>query len=100
MFSNIISVVTNIFTGGNLLVGVIGAVALYLLKRIKNETIKGAVKKLFYGFGVFVTLGLSKWKWTASIWNKTIEPYFIDLVDNVVGGAVDGFIEGLRSDNQ
>ena len=45
-----------------------------------------------------MTLGLGKWKFTKNIWNATIEPYFIDLVDNTVGAAVKGFIKGLRSD--
>ena len=51
-----------------------------------------------YGFGVACTLGLSKYKWTKKLWNKTVEPYFIDLIDNTAGAAVEGFIEGLRSD--
>ena len=45
-----------------------------------------------------MTLGLAKWKVTRGVWNKTIEPWLIDLVDNVAGGAVRGFIKGLRSD--
>ena len=45
-----------------------------------------------------MTLGLSQWKFTKGIWNKTVEPFFIDLVDNFVGGALRGFIKGLRSD--
>ena len=45
-----------------------------------------------------MTLGLAQWKFTKGIWNKTVEPYFIDLIDNTVGAAVKGFIKGLRSD--
>jgi hypothetical protein len=45
-----------------------------------------------------MTLGLSKWKFSKNIWNKTVEPYFIDLLDNFVGSAVRGFIKGLRVD--
>ena len=45
-----------------------------------------------------MTLGLSKWSFTKDLWNKTIEPWFIDLVDNIVGGAIRGFIKGLRVD--
>ena len=45
-----------------------------------------------------MTLGLSKFKWTKSLWNSTVEPYFIDLIDNTVGAAVQGFIDGLKSD--
>ena len=46
-----------------------------------------------------MTAGLTKWKFTRKIWNKTIEPYFIDLVDNIFGSAIRGLIKGLRSDN-
>ena len=99
MFAGIISTITGLLTGGNIVIGIVGAIALYLLKRIKNATIKSAVSKLFYGLGVAVTLGVSKWKYTKTLWNKTIEAYFIDLIDNIVGGALEGFIAGLKSDN-
>ena len=50
--------------------------------------------------GTTLTLGMTKWSLTRNAWEKTIEPWFIDLVDNVVAGALDGFIKGLRSDNK
>ena len=53
---------------------------------------------MFYGLGKAITLGMSKWSVTRKFWNNTIEPWFIDLFDNVVGGAVRGFIKGLRVD--
>ena len=46
-----------------------------------------------------MTLCLAKWKMTKSVWNKTIEPWFIDLVDNIFGSMIRGFIKGLRSDD-
>ena len=75
------------------------AVALWLLKRIPNDDLYSWVKTGAYWAGSVITLGLGKWKWTKKIWNKTVEPYFIDLVDNVVGGALRGLVKGLRSDN-
>ena len=33
-------------------------------------------------------------------WEKTIEPYVTDLLDNVFGSVVRGLIKGLRSDNK
>ena len=45
-----------------------------------------------------MTLGLAKWKFSAKIWNQTIEPYFVDLLNNTVKAALDGFIDGLKSD--
>ena len=56
------------------------------------------VETMFYGLGKAMTLGLSKWSLTRDFWNSTVEPWFIDLLDNLVGGAVRGFIKGLRVD--
>ena len=78
--------------------GTTAGIVLWLLKRIPNEDLYAWVKAGSYWAGTAMTLGLSKFKWTRKVWNATIEPYFIDLVDNTVGAAVKGFIEGLRSD--
>ena len=78
--------------------GGVSAFALWLLKRIPNEDLYSWVKTGAYWAGSALTLGLGKWGWTKKLWNKTVEPNFIDLIDNTEGAAVDGFIEGLRSD--
>jgi len=79
--------------------GSIGGILIaWLLKRIPNEKIKAVVGRVAYTAGVACTLGLAKWKVTARFWNKIIEPWLIDLIDNVVGEAVREFIRGLRSD--
>ena len=83
----------------NLLVGGgASAIALWLLKRVPNDDLYSWVETGAYWAGSVITLGLGKWKWTKGIWNKTVEPYLIDLVDNTAGAAVEGFIKGLRSD--
>ena len=74
------------------------AIALWLLKRIPNKTIYDTVSKTCFYAGSVMTLGLAKWKLTRKLWNSTIEPYFVDLLENTVGAAVKGFIDGLRSD--
>ena len=74
------------------------AIALWLLKRIPNDDLYSWVETSAYWAGSIITLGLGKWRWTKGIWNKTVEPYLIDLVDNTAGAAVEGFIKGLRSD--
>ena len=76
-----------------------GGAVLWVLKKIPNEKICAVVEGCFEKLGVLMTLGLSKWSFTAKIWNNTIEPYFIDLLDNVVGGAMRGLTKGLKSDN-
>ncbi len=78
--------------------GTTTTIALWILKRIPNEDIYSWVETGAYWAGTAMTLGLGKWKLTKALWNSTIEPYFIDLVDNTVGAAVKGFIAGLRSD--
>ena len=75
-------------------------IALFILKIIPNEKICAFMEGSFEKLGILMTAGLTKFWATKAIWNKTIEPYFIDLIDNVVGGALRGLIKGLRSDNK
>ena len=56
--------------------GTSAGLVLWLLKRIPNDKIQ-----------------------TKDLWNATIEPYFVDLIDNTIGAFVNGFINGLRSDD-
>ena len=84
------------YAGGGIAVIVAG----WILKRIPNETIKAWVGGYMYKFGIVITLGLSKWKFTKKIWNKTVEPYLIDVIDNIVVCGLHRFIDGMRSDNQ
>ena len=83
----------NLFAGGGA-----SAIALWLLKRIPNEDLYSWVETGSYCAGSIITLGLGKWKFSKRIWNKTVEPYLIDLISNTAGAAVEGFIKGLRSD--
>ena len=71
---------------------------LWVLKKVPNEHICSVIETACESVGKVMTLGLSKWSFTKKVWNKTVEPWFVDLVDNTVGAAVEGFIEGLRSD--
>ena len=94
-------------TGGAFLVtpqgigaGIAVLVLGYVLKKIDNKWVYGLLYGTFYGLGVACTLGLSKWKWTKGIWNKTIEPFVIDLLDNALSAVRDGIVNGLHSDNK
>ena len=73
-------------------------IMLWVLKKVPNDKIYNSVEKLFKGLGIAMTLGLGKFKLTKKYWNGTIEPWVIDLVENTVGAAVNGFVKGLRSD--
>lgn len=98
MLENILGAVTG--NSGILVGGGASAVVLWVLKKIPNESICSVVETTFESLGKVMTLGLGKWSVTKGVWNKTVEPYFIDLVDNVFGSLVRGFIKGLRSDNK
>ena len=74
------------------------AIVLWALKLIPNNDIQDFVGTACYWAGSVMTLGLGKWSFSRKIWNKTVEPYLIDLVDNVVSTGLKEFIKGLRSD--
>ena len=80
--------------------GVAVVASTWVLKRIPNATIKAKVGLWMYGLGVTLTLGMAKWKYTKSIWNKVIEPWIIDAVDNILVTGLSKFVEGMRSDNK
>ena len=83
---------------GLLMGGTGGGIVLYILKKIPNKEICMWVEGFCFLGGRIMTLGLAQWKFTKNTWNSTIEPWFIDLIDNFVGGALRGFIRGLRVD--
>jgi hypothetical protein len=81
--------------------GGVGAVAVaWMLKKIPNATLKAKFGRLMYGLGVTCTLGMSKFKWTKKFWNKTIEPWVIDAIDNILANGIKSFCDGMRSDNK
>ena len=79
--------------------GVAGAATAIALKKIPNKTIQAKFGSWMYNLGVLCTLGMGKWKWTKKVWNKTIEPYFVDAIDNILVTGISKFVDGLRSDN-
>ena len=97
MFDSILGVVGN--NTGLLVGGGTSAIVLWVLKKVPNESICSVVETAFESLGKVMTLGLGKWTVTKKFWNSTVEPWFIDLIDNVFGSMVRGFIKGLRSDN-
>ena len=84
---------------GSLWAGLVALILVYILKAIPNQKIYDFVFAFFQRLGTVCTLGLTKWKWSAPFWQKTVEPWFIDFVQNTVGAALNGFIAGLRTDN-
>ncbi len=88
-----------IASSGSLWAGLVALALVYIFKAIPNQKIYDFVLTFFQKLGIVMTLGLTKWKWSAPLWNVTIEPYFVDLIENIIGAAIKGFIAGLRSDN-
>jgi hypothetical protein len=70
------------------------------MKAIPNEKIYGIVKGFFKKLGIACTLGLNRYPWTAPFWESYVEKWCIDLIENTVGAALNGFIEGLRTNNK
>ena len=97
MFETLLGAVTS--NSGLIVGGGASAVVLWVLKKVPNEHICGVIETAFESMGKVMTLGLGKWSMTKKVWNSTIEPWFVDLVDNVFGSMVRGFIKGLRCDN-
>lgn len=77
----------------------IAAAVVGVAKKVPNEKIRSVLTPIFYRAGVIATLGVSKSPVLGPVWNKTVEPYVVDLLDNVAYAVKEGFIAGLRSDN-
>ena len=79
--------------------GLVGLIIAWILKRLPNDVIKAKLGAFFYGAWVTCSLGLAKWKFTKRFWNKLIEHWFIDFIDNILVNSIARFVEGLRADN-
>ena len=98
MLDSVLGVLSN---NSSLMVGGgASAVVLWVLKKVPNEHICSVIETACESVGRVMTLGVSKWSVTKNVWNNTIEPWFIDLVDNIFGSMVRGFIKGLRADDK
>lgn len=97
MFDSLIGLASG--NSGLLMGGGTAGIILFVLKKVPNDQIAGMVETFAETCGKVITLGLGKWSFSKKFWNGTIEPWFIDLFDNVMGGLIRGFIKGLRSDN-
>ena len=97
MFDSLIGLASG--NSGLLMGGGTAGIILFILKKVPNEQIANIVGTAAETFGTVITLGLSKWSFSKKYWNSTVEPWFIDLFENTIAAAVNGFVKGLRSDN-
>lgn len=98
MLDSVLGVLSN--NSGLMVGGGASAMVLWVLKKVPNEHICSVIETACESIGRVMTLGLSKWSVTKNVWNSTIEPWFIDLIDNIFGSIVRGFIKGLRADDK
>ena len=98
MLDSVLGVLSN--NSGLMVGGGASAMVLWVLKKVPNEHICSGIETACESIGRVMTLGLSKWSVTKNVWNSTIEPWFIDLIDNIFGSIVRGFIKGLRADDK
>lgn len=74
-------------------------VLLYIFKKIPNDKIQAVIGRAGRWLGIGMTAGLSRYSVTKMFWNKHIEPWFIDIIENTAKTFIDEFVVGLRSDN-
>ena len=98
MLDSVLGILSN--NSGLMVGGGASAMVLWVLKKVPNEHICSVIETACESIGRVMTLGLSKWSVTKNVWNSTIEPWFIDLIDNIFGSIVRGFIKGLRADDK
>lgn len=99
-YAGVMDYVKAIGTSGSLWIAIVSGVLVVILKKIPNKKIYNLTFNFFKKLGIFSTVGLNRWKWSAPFWEKYIEPWFIDFIQNTVGAATNGYIEGLRTNNK
>lgn len=99
--------IMNIFSNGwsiAALVTLIGVGLNFILKKYVTseflEKIGTGISKFAKGLGIAVTLGLSKIPYLKILWNNTIEPYVILVLDIAIKSFLTGFIQGMETDNK
>ena len=88
MLDSVLGVLSN--NSGLMVGGGASAMVLWVLK-VPNEHICSVIETVCESIGRVMTLGLSKWSVTKNVW--TIEPWFIDLIDNIFGSMVRGLLK-------
>ncbi|AUF82292.1 hypothetical protein TetV_200 [Tetraselmis virus 1] len=69
-------------------------------KMLPPHQVRDKLTSFMYHTGVVLTLGMSKSTRMGPIWNSTVEPVVVDLLDDVSYSVRYGLIKGLRSDNK
>ena len=101
---NIISAIFNNGWTTSAAIGIVGIVLnLFLKKFISTEALVKIGKSIcdfFEAIGITITLGLSKLPYLNILWNNTIEPYVILILDVALKNMLTGIIKGMETDNK
>lgn len=98
-FAGVMEVVKSMAGSGQIWAGIGTVILLYVFKKIPNDKIYALVFNFFKRVGIVCTGGLNRYKWSAPFWETHIEAWFIDFLQNTIGAALNGYIEGLRTNN-
>ena len=101
------TIISAIFSNGwttGAAVGIVGIILNLLLKKfVSTEALvkigKG-ICNFFEAIGTIITLGLSKLPYLNILWNNTIEPYVILLLDVALKNMLIGIVRGMETDNK
>jgi len=97
--SFIISIITKLGITNAVLITVLPTAFVYVMKLMPNEKVYAGVRMFFRGIGIIISKTMCAVPIVGSIWNKVIEPYFIDLFQNTILAMCDGLVSGLKQDN-
>ena len=92
--------ILGLLTGKTLIIAAIVAAVGFVLKEIDNDIIQKPVEGFGFKLGRIISVFMMSLPIVKNIWNKVIEPYVIDLLDNICTYFPRGLFKGMRSDNK
>jgi len=98
--AGIMDVALGIVTKKIVFIPVVTAALLALFKIVPNDKIQAVVKKSARFLASKINVAVGKKSWFKGLWNATIEPWLIDLLDNTVVTFMKEFTAELKSDNE
>ena len=98
--AGVMDVVIGIVSNKIVFIPVITAALLALFKIVPNDKIQAFVGGIARKLAGLINVAVGKKSWFKVIWNATIEPWLIDLIDNTVVTFMKEFTAELKSDNE
>jgi len=98
--AGVMDVVVSIATNKFVFLPVLTATLLALFKIVPNAKIQAAVGKVARFLANAINVAVGKKSWFKTVWNATIEPWFIDLINNTLVTFAKEFTAELLEDNE